>query len=144
MTIVRGWPHIVQNDACNLAATPGDWNNAAVCDNTVTVRRVQFANLKKSSVFDKTNQKVVQITDALEEVSTSLPSSDYSSIVSYLGSLEPGDKGKSYSLPYVTGSMYNIWWLTGLDFTHMSIFGSKYMTDAEPAVIFRVNYTEHR
>ena len=40
--------------------------------------------------------------------------------------------------------MYNIWWLTGVDFTKMSIFSSKYFTSSDAAVIMRFNYTQNR
>lgn len=30
-------------------------------------------------------------------------------------------KKRAYALPFIAGRIYNIWWLTGLDFTHLSI-----------------------
>lgn len=40
--------------------------------------------------------------------------------------------------------MYNIWWLTGLDFDNVQMTSSRYLTDSDPAIIFKFNYTLHR
>jgi hypothetical protein len=32
-----------------------------------------------------------------------------------------GDQRKAYSIAFAAGRIYNIWWLTGLDFTHLNI-----------------------
>jgi len=32
----------------------------------------------------------------------------------------------AWALPMATGRIYNVWWLTGLDFTHMSVESSRY------------------
>lgn len=139
-TITNGWPHITQHSACSLTSSSA-WNNAAACDSSAIVRRAQFAAMQKATEFDKVDMKIYQVSTPTENVATDLNASEYTSIVSYLGTLEPSDRGKSWSVPYVTGSMYNIWWLTGLDFTHMELVGSKYMTDGEPGIIMRINYT---
>lgn len=31
------------------------------------------------------------------------------------------EKPNTWSLPYVTGQTYNVWWGTGIDFSHLSI-----------------------
>jgi hypothetical protein len=51
---------------------------------------------------------------------------------------------KTYAMPYVAGRTYNIWWLTGLDFDHLSMSSSYYMKPNDPAVRFRFNYTLYR
>ncbi|HRI35441.1 MAG TPA: hypothetical protein PLD02_16950 [Saprospiraceae bacterium] len=51
---------------------------------------------------------------------------------------------KSYSVAFVAGRVYNIWWLTGLDFTHLNMDVSKFFLNTDPAIIFKFNYTQHR
>jgi len=51
---------------------------------------------------------------------------------------------KTYALPYITGRMYNLWWLTGLDFTSFKLVSSDYFKDTDDAVLFRFNYTLQR
>jgi hypothetical protein len=51
---------------------------------------------------------------------------------------------RSYSMPYIAGRIYNIWWLTGLDFDRLSMTSSYYMQPSDPAVRFRFNYTLNR
>ena len=51
---------------------------------------------------------------------------------------------KSYSMPYIAGRIYNIWWLTGLDFDHLAMTSSYYMQPSDPAIRFRFNYTLNR
>ena len=59
--------------------------------------------------------------------------------------MEPnGLKPFSYSFPFIGGRTYNIWFLTGLDFTHMALDVSQLMDDSDPAIIFKFNYTENR
>lgn len=54
------------------------------------------------------------------------------------------DRKRSYSIAFVAGRVYNIWWLTGLDFTHLNVDVSQKFVDSDPAIIFKFNYTEHR
>lgn len=51
------------------------------------------------------------------------------------------DQKFSYSIAFVAGRVYNIWWLTGLDFTHVNVDVSKKFVDSDPAIIFKFNYT---
>ena len=51
---------------------------------------------------------------------------------------------KTYALPYIAGSIYNIWWLTGLDFDQLTLSSSRALKDTDPAVIFKFNYTLNR
>jgi hypothetical protein len=51
---------------------------------------------------------------------------------------------KTYALPYITGNIYNIWWLTGLDFDHLSMFSSYSLTTNDLGIRFKFNYTLNR
>lgn len=50
----------------------------------------------------------------------------------------------AYSVAFVAGRIYNIWWLTGLDFSHLHIEISRFFEDSDPAIIFKFNYTQNR
>lgn len=47
-TLTFGWPHLLQDIACVKGTTPTQWDNGAVCDQTVTLRQVMFTNLMKT------------------------------------------------------------------------------------------------
>lgn len=47
-------------------------------------------------------------------------------------------------MPYVTGQIYQIWWGTGLDFSHLSISTSPLYSQNDDGVIFKFNYTLNR
>jgi len=51
---------------------------------------------------------------------------------------------KSWALPYLAGRLYNLWWLTGLDFTYLKMHSSRYLKESDLAVRFKFNYTLHR
>jgi hypothetical protein len=51
---------------------------------------------------------------------------------------------RSYAAAYIAGRTYNIWWLTGLDFTHLAMEVSTFYSDADPAIVFKFNYTANR
>lgn len=55
---------------------------------------------------------------------TKLAPGQFTSITSYLGSLEPSDRPLSFAVPYVTGSIYNTWWLDGIDFSKLDVVSS--------------------
>jgi hypothetical protein len=50
----------------------------------------------------------------------------------------------TYALPYAAGRIYNVWWLTGLDFDHLSIQSSNVLSPSDPAILFKFNYTLNR
>lgn len=47
-------------------------------------------------------------------------------------------------MPYVAGSIYDIWWLNLVDFEHIAIELSQMYQDADAAVLFRFKYLEQR
>ena len=53
-------------------------------------------------------------------------------------------KISAFSAPFVTGRVYNIWWLTGIDFTHLAVDISQLYEDADEGIIFKFNYTDTR
>ena len=49
-------------------------------------------------------------------------STDFTEYSSFFNGKEPMiDKENAWSMPFVSGRIYNAWWLTGLDFTHLAI-----------------------
>lgn len=51
------------------------------------------------------------------------------------------DKEKSYAMAYVTDRVYSVWWLTGIDFTHVAMDVSKRFQDSDRAIVFKFKYT---
>ena len=47
-------------------------------------------------------------------------------------------------MPYAVGAIYNVWWLTGIHFTELSIELSPPIHETEKAILFRFNYTQTR
>lgn len=47
-------------------------------------------------------------------------------------------------MPYIAGRIYNIWWLTGLDFDSLKMTSSNYFKDTDPGIVFKFNYTNNR
>lgn len=54
------------------------------------------------------------------------------------------DAKKTYSLPFVSGRVYNLWWLTGLDFDHLTFESSRTLLDTDKGIVFKFNYTLNR
>jgi hypothetical protein len=58
--------------------------------------------------------------------------------------MEPKEQKETYSFPFIAGSTYNVWWASGLDWTHLAINVNYPYIQSGPAVIFKFNYTENR
>lgn len=58
--------------------------------------------------------------------------------------MEPKDKAFAWSIPYITGSIYNVWWGTELQFDHIAIELSENYANADKAVIFKFIYSEKK
>lgn len=88
-TLTNAWPHILQETGCVQAPIAAEWGGAAVCDETVIIRRVLVGDIQKAAEFDKVNMKVIQVDDGQFTVGKegNVTDGDYSDIVSYLGSL---------------------------------------------------------
>ena len=82
-----------------------------------------------------------------ETIDPKLSNTLYTNAYTYLGtSLKDPKKfrPKTWSLPFITGITYNIWWGTGIDFSHMSIFTTPLFTAEDKGIIFKFNYTQNR
>lgn len=89
--------------------------------------------------------KVKRLSSMDELVPTGTSDTLYTSITSRSSNKEPMlEKPNAWSLPFVTGQIYQVWWGTGLDFSHLSISSSPLFTASDAAVIFKFNYTLNR
>lgn len=61
-------------------------------------------------------QKVADIKEVVPKDSTG-----YSEFKSLIKGKEPKDRKFTWSMPYAVGAIYNVWWLTGIHFTALSI-----------------------
>ena len=147
-TIVHGWPHIAayNQNTCPSATTSTDWDGAVMCGPTVTIRRVVFTNLIDQQLFNAQNMKAAELQAITDTIDPNISSSLHTSVPSRLpGTMEPKvEKKYSYGLPYITGKIYNIWWGTGIDFTHLSAFTTPSFSETDDGIIFKFNYTENR
>jgi len=80
-----------------------------------------FTNLQSANLFDRTPLKIQLINDINYVVPEN--STDFTEIYSLNeGLMEPMIAiRRSYSVAYIAGRTYNLWWLTGLDFTHLAM-----------------------
>lgn len=53
------------------------------------------------------------------------------------------DIKSSWAMPFASGYYYNIHWLFGEDFTHLSLAPSS-LWDENDGIVLRFNYSDHR
>lgn len=54
------------------------------------------------------------------------------------------EKPYTWAIPFITGRTYNIWWGSGIDFSHLAVFTSPSFVSADKGIIFKFNYSENR
>ena len=141
--VVYGFPHLTGESACPAAIDPTIWDSSLYCDQTVTVRGAMVTNIMPSNDFKGLAMRVKQISDASEIVDWE--ETIFTSIKSEFSNMEPhGMKPFAYSLPYICGRTYSLWFQTGLDFDHMAIDVTNKFEDTDDAIIFRINYLKTR
>lgn len=50
----------------------------------------------------------------------------------------------SYSLPYLTDRVYDIWWGSHIDFKHVAMVTSHLYQSSDKATIFKFKYIDNR
>ena len=138
--------HLASEAACLPTSSTSSWDNTLACDETVKLVRVTFNQLTPVSLFNLVGMKAQPIASAADLVSET--STSFSEIYSFFSFSNKMDSmvsaTKTYAMPYIAGRIYNIWWLTGLDFNHLSMTSSSYMQPTDPAIRFKFNYTLNR
>ena len=88
---------------------------------------------------------VKPITSYDEVVDPAVNATLYTAVKSRYFNTEPEiEKPQAWSLPFVTGSIYQVWWGSGLDFTHLSIVTTTLFNENDAGVVFKFNYTLNR
>lgn len=126
-TIVYGYNHIANYNQqhCTTATEADKWDSAVMCDQTVTIRRIYFTNIIDSYTFNNQLMKVKPITSYDEVVDPTVAASLYTAVRSRFSNMEPKkEKPQAWSLPFITGKIYQVWWGSGVDFSHLSIVTS--------------------
>lgn len=119
-TIINNFQHIAAETDCVSATTPAEWDSTIVCDGSLNVEQVAFKNLMKKTEFMSIPIKV-KLLSTIDEVVAS-DDTDHTTAYSLQQDMEPKKEKKfSYSLPYISGRIYNIWFGTGIDFTHLAM-----------------------
>ncbi len=147
-TIVHNYNHISAYNQINcVQPTEDKWDSAIMCDQDVTIRRILFTNIIQLSTFDAQFMKVKPIS-SYDEVVSLHPVNDsaqFTAVQSRYKNKEPKkEKPQTWSLPFVTGSIYQIWWGSGMDFSHLSMSTSTVYSPTDAGVIFKFNYTLNR
>lgn len=143
--ITYNYKHLAKESACKPPTDVSQWDNTLACDDSVKVARVTFSGLQSASLFNLVGLKAEEINDALDEVDEN--STSFTEIYSFFSLSNKKDSmnsPKTYAMPYIAGRIYNIWWLTGLDFDGLQMTSSSYLKDTDPAVLFKFNYTLNR
>jgi len=81
-TITYGYNHIASYhaDKCPPALNPSQWDNAIMCDQTITIRRVWFTNLAPVANFRSQFMLAAELADINQTVALKPPISQYSNI----------------------------------------------------------------
>ena len=86
--------------------------------------------------------KIAIISDIMEEVPEN--TRDFTRVTSTMAGKQPKVIPGSYTMYYIAGTIYNIWWHSGLDFKRLTLDAGGLYDDQAPAVIFKFNYTLNR
>ena len=125
-TLVYNYPHISKQHPLNCSSpqTASAWDNSLLCDSTILIRRVYFTNLWSSkyyyNVYSITSINIAPIAN-ISVNHTTLPSNYITTANYYLTSDALLEKSTTWSLPFVAGSKYEVWWSNNVDFDHLSL-----------------------
>ena len=126
-TITYAFNHITAANPfhCTQPTNASFWDTLTLCDSSVTIRRVMITNAIGSSYYYNFYYATMYVSAITDETvsASSLNSSSITSVDSYSNMLGfPAiDKPNSWSLPYVAGTKYLVWWSTSDDFSHISL-----------------------
>ncbi len=125
-TIVYNYPHISKQHTshCFIPQTATSWDSSLLCDPTIKIRRVYFTNLWSNkyywNVFSNSYINIAPISNITVNHS-SLPSTEITTANYYYSLDALIEKSTTWSLPFVTGSKYAVWWSNNYDFDHLSL-----------------------
>lgn len=125
-TMLYSFPHILKANPsqCFPALNASHLSGMMYCDGSVKIRRVYFTNVFNNNSyynFDGETMYFVPITNDTED-GYSADSSLKTAISGRFSGFEPGiEKLRTWSLPFVAGQKYQVWWNRLPDFFHLSI-----------------------
>ena len=147
-TITYGFNHIASYhaDKCPPALVPTQWDNAIICDQSITIRRVWFTNLAPFANFQSQYMMAAELADINQTIARRPATTLYSNISTRIPTttMQSKDKANAYALPFITGMTYQIWWGTGIDFTHLSIVTTPNFPATDKGIIFKFNNSLNR
>jgi hypothetical protein len=145
-TLVNNFPHIANfnNDKCR-SSNLTSWSSLTLCDSSITIRRIMLTNAIGAKYwydFYWATMYVLPITN----ISTIMNSTNINnSWITSVGMTYPSiEKPYSWSLPFVTGTMYQLWWSGLPDFDHLSITTTPIYSSTDLGVVFKFPYTKNR
>ena len=143
-TITHNWPHLKSGGKCHSPSSPSNWDDAIMCESDVEIRRVQFTNMQNHQTIRNMKLRTTLIDSLTASVPMEEANVTFTEVFHRLDgqSKNSKDKAEGWSLPFAIGSIYNIWWGSGVDWTHMAI--ESHMNSTDEGIIFRFNNTQQR
>lgn len=148
-TVVYGYQHIANfhTSECHFPINNSSaWNGMIMCNPSLTIRRITFTNIIGANYYYEFYWTTMYVLP-VQNVTTPIINST-SINQSYLTTAPPTyptiEKPFSYSLPYVTGSVYQVWWGGGLDYSHLSISTTPIYTANDLGIVFKIPFTLNR
>lgn len=83
-TIFSNFAHIgaYNQDVCTQSPNPAAWDNAYMCDQSVTIRRVYFTNMMDPYTFSAQFMKAVEISTIEEVVDPEMIAAQFTAVQS--------------------------------------------------------------
>lgn len=90
-TIFSNFAHIgaYNQDVCTQSTNPAAWDNAYMCDQSVTIRRVYFTNMMDPYTFSAQFMKAVEISTIEEVVDPEMTADQFTAVQSRQKDMQP-------------------------------------------------------
>jgi len=139
-TITPYYPHNVITGKCKNATDQVKWSDSLICNSDVVVNDVQFAAAQPAAMFFGVRIFVKRLDTDLQDYAGADPNTITGS---WVQKTDP-EQMNTWSLPFVSGYTYSVFWSTGLDWTSLTVNPSFYFRSTDDAFILRFNYTTSR
>lgn len=150
-TVVYGYQHIANfhTNECRFPINDSSgwgWNGMVMCNPSLTIRRITFTNIIGANYYYDFYWSSMYVLP-MQNVSTPIINSSNinASYVTSVQSTYPNiEKPFSFSLPYVTGNVYQVWWGGGMDYNHLSITTTPIYSANDLGIVFKIPYSLNR
>lgn len=141
--ITSFYPHLDGIAQCNRTDA-AILDDSILCNSSVQIRTLIFRNLAGARSFVGLELKVYRIPDLQFNVSGNLTLNSSKFTKDVMKSVWQ-DTPYSWSLPFVTGHIYNVHWHNGnMDFTKMNLRPSLYWNSQDKSIILKFNCSDYK